>query len=127
MNLRYMLFAASTLACSIHAAEVINLDENNIRDVIEHSNKPVVIKAYADWCGHCNSYKPVFAGVADTFGDKYLFAQFDIDKSSKLAQQFSVSGVPTIILVKEKNVVATRPGAIPADELADILKTNLGE
>jgi thioredoxin 1 len=111
----------------MHASDIVELTEQNIKDVIEHSDKPVVIKAYAEWCGHCTTYKPVYAGVADKLADTYVFAQFDIDKQQKLAEQFNVSGVPAVILIKEKNWIATRPGAIPADDLTDILKTNLGE
>ncbi len=110
----------------LQAADIATVTESNLDSTIQQSDKPVVIKAYAEWCGNCQANKPVYQAIANELSGKYLFTQFNIDDEKKLAQQFDIHGVPTFILIKNKAVVDTLSGALPKDGLTERFNKSLG-
>jgi thioredoxin len=118
-----LFLVASTIA---QAAEILNVSEKNLDSTIEKSNKPLIIKAYAPWCGMCRKNKPVYEKLAEEMGHSYLFTQFDIDAEPKLAAKFGVTGVPTFIFVKDKRVVGSESGAKPYEELKAAFEKYVG-
>ncbi|MBY0110238.1 MAG: thioredoxin family protein [Candidatus Babeliaceae bacterium] len=93
------------------------------QDSIKESTKPIVIKAFATWCPHCTSMKPIFEQLEKELGQKYLFTELDIDTSPKLAQELEVISLPTFIFIKDKKETGRVIGDIEHDKLkADIEK-----
>lgn len=92
---------------------VISLEQ----DVIEKSTKPIIIKAFATWCPHCTKMKPIFQALEKELGAKYMFTEFDTDKSQDLTDQFNISSLPTFIFIKNKNEVGREIGEMSSAEL----------
>ena len=91
-------------------AEVINYD------------KPVLVDFWAEWCGPCRQVGPILDKLAKEYGDQIRVAKVDVDANPGLSQAFRVMSIPTIMLVKEKTIVFSQPGALPESAFRDLIK-----
>ncbi|MDB0441312.1 thioredoxin [Clostridioides difficile] len=104
-------------------AKVINTSE--FRSSVEGSKGVVVVDFFATWCGPCNMLGPVFAELGEEMKDEARFVKVDIDESLEIAQQFSVSTVPTMIIFKDGEPVETLIGFMPKNKIEMKVKSYL--
>ena len=101
----------------------INLTEPEFADTVEN-NEIVLLDFWAEWCGPCKAYGPVYERVSEDYPD-VVFAKIDTEAEPQLAQAFNVRSIPTTIAFKEGIGVFIQPGALPEDALRDLV-TKLG-
>ena len=101
----------------------INLTEPEFADTVEN-NEIVLLDFWAEWCGPCKAYGPVYERVSEDFPD-VVFAKIDTEAEPQIAQAFNVRSIPTTIAFKEGIGVFIQPGALPEDALRDLV-TKLG-
>lgn len=78
-----------------------------------------VVDFWAEWCGPCKTLAPAFASVSESFDGRAVFAKVNVDDAPQLAQRFQVLSIPTIVVLRDGEVVGTIVGARPARQLAD--------
>ena len=100
---------------------VINLDKNNFEEVT-NIDKPVLIDFWAPWCGPCRMQSPIIEKVAEEVGDDAVIAKLNVDENSEISSQFSVMSIPTIIILKDGQVVEKMVGLTPKERLISLLK-----
>jgi thioredoxin 1 len=96
---------------------VINLTKENFEETIEN-NDIVIFDFWAEWCGPCKQFAPIFEEVAAKHPD-IVFAKVNVEEEQELAQMFQVRSIPTIVFMREKIVVYSNPGLIPAQNLEE--------
>ena len=101
----------------------VNLSEPEFADTVEN-NEIVLLDFWAEWCGPCKAYGPVYERVSEDFPD-VVFAKIDTEAEPQLAQAFNIRSIPTTIAFKEGIGVFMQPGALPEDALRDLV-TKLG-
>lgn len=90
------------------------------------SSKPTIIKAFATWCHYCSRMQPIFEQVEKEVGQKYTFAEFDIEKAPELTKQLAVQSLPTFIFIKNNKEVGREVGAMSAESLKKLITKYLG-
>lgn len=73
--------------------------------------KTVVIDFWADWCGPCRQFAPVFSKVSAAYPD-VVFGKVDVDANPGLAQAFGVSAIPTLVVMRDQKVLFSQAGAM---------------
>ena len=98
----------------------VTMHESSFNEIIEE-NKLVIIDFWAEWCGPCRAYGPVFEGVSEEFPD-VVFAKVDTEAEQALAGSFGIRSIPTTVAFKEGIGVFMQPGALPEDALRDLIR-----
>lgn len=104
---------------------VISLEEAleagliDVRDGIIFSESiPVVADFYADWCGPCRDYSPIFHEVASKFGGAAIFISINTDNNPAVSKAYEVKNIPTTAFIgTEGTLVGKEVGALTADQL----------
>ena len=86
-----------------------------------HSDQPVLVDFYADWCGPCKAMTPVIQQVARETTGRVRVVKVNVDKNVAAAQLYNISGVPTFLLFKKGKVVWRHSGTIDQGSLLRLL------
>jgi thioredoxin 1 len=89
--------------------DIIQLNKENYKTVI-NSSKPVVIDVYADWCGPCKLFAPIFKELNSEYGNLYQFAKLNGDDEDSIREELQVTAFPTILFIKNGKVVGKHEG-----------------
>ena len=97
----------------------LDISEPVFAETIEN-NELVILDFWAEWCGPCRSYGPIYERVSDAFPD-VVFGKINTEEQQSLAGMFGIRSIPTTIAFKEGIGVFMQPGAIPEDALKDLV------
>lgn len=79
-----------------------------------------VIKFYADWCGPCRMYAPIFNKVADKYRDQVEVYDINVDNDPETAQKYEVRSIPFTVLVKEDRSIIRKVGILSENEIEEL-------
>lgn len=95
---------------------VIKISKENFVSEVLHSDKPVLLDFYADWCGPCRMMGPIVSEIASERSDVKV-GKINVDEQPELAMQFRVMSIPTLVVMKDGKVVNQAVGARPNRDL----------
>ncbi|WEJ71780.1 thioredoxin TrxC [Pseudomonas sp. PSE14] len=85
---------------------------------------PLLVDVWADWCGPCKSFAPVFEQAAARLSGKVRLAKLDSDANPNLSTRLGIRSIPSLILLRNGQEVARQSGAMPLPQLLDWLARN---
>jgi putative thioredoxin len=92
------------------------------QEVLDRSlQTPVLVDFWAPWCGPCKTLGPLLEKLAADYNGAFVLAKVDVDKEQQLAAYFQIRSVPTVMLVKDGQLVDGFPGALPEGQLQQFL------
>lgn len=102
----------------------IELNEQKFSNFVSHSDLPILIDLWADWCGPCKMMAPHFAEVAK-HNPQVVFAKIDTEANPRLSSAFNVRSIPTLVLMNKTTEIARISGALRSSQLQDWLDEQL--
>lgn len=100
---------------------VFNVNMENF-DLVKNSGKTVLLDFYADWCGPCRMVSPLVDEIAEE-NPQYLVGKINVTNEPELAQTFGVASIPTLVVMKDGNVVSRSAGARPKSQILAMLES----
>ena len=100
---------------------ILKITEENFEKEVIKSNIPVIVDFYADWCGPCKMMSPIIDAVAEEMGNKIKVGKINTDENINLAQKYDIMSIPTILVIKDGNVVKTFIGVTDKTTIVDEL------
>ena len=98
-------------------SDIPKLTENVFETEVLKSTIPVMVDFTAIWCGPCKMLEPVVTQLSQEWGGKVKIVKLDVDDNAKLAVQYGVMGVPTLILFIDGKPVQRMSGYQPRDRI----------
>ncbi|CAL4043814.1 Thioredoxin 1 [Buchnera aphidicola (Takecallis arundicolens)] len=100
---------------------IITLTNDNFRAVTRNIDKPVIIDFWADWCGPCKIFVPILEEIAKKYQNSLIVAKVNVDSCKEITLKYSIQSIPTLLLFKEKKLIARNSGVISKTEIEKLL------
>ena len=91
----------------------IKIGDNNFEAEVLNSEIPVVVDFWATWCGPCRKLSPVIDEIADEYAGKVKFVKVNVEQSVDVAKNYSISGIPCLLIFKDGESVERMTGLMP--------------
>ena len=106
-------------------SEVLHINDADFESIVVNSDIPVLLDFWAPWCGPCKMIAPVLDELAPEFVGKVKIVKMNVDDNQTTPAQFGVRSIPTLLLIKNGQVVATQVGALPKTQLANFINQHI--
>ncbi|MCD8018759.1 MAG: thioredoxin [Clostridiales bacterium] len=98
----------------------INITQDNFREEVLYSDKPVLLDFWASWCSPCRMVSPIIEEIATEHLDIKV-GKINVDEQSELAAKYNVMSIPTLIVIKNGKVSKQAIGARPKNQILELL------
>ena len=104
---------------------IFRLTKDNFDEVI-NGNKFVIIDFWAEWCGTCLSFAPIYIQISELYPD-VVFGRVNTQLEQDISARYRIQSIPTLIGLKSGEEVYRKPGAIPGQVLKDVVNEIKGK
>ena len=97
----------------------IDITADTFEETIE-KNDIVIVDFWAEWCGPCKSFAPIYEEVSEGYDD-VVFGKIDTEAEQELGAHFQIRSIPTLMIFREQVVIFSQPGMLNAQQLKDVI------
>ena len=104
---------------------VQKIDINSFDTEVKNSGKVTIVDFFADWCGPCRKLSPIIEEIEQELGEKVKFTKINTDENIELAREYQISGIPTLLVFKNGEMVERMVGLMPKNSIITNIEKHL--
>jgi thioredoxin 1 len=108
-------------------ANTLNFTDAGWDTEVLKAAEPVLVDFWATWCGPCRQMTPIIDQLADEYHGKAKIGKLNVDEQGQTAMRYQVRGIPTLLLFKGGQLVATKVGATGKGDVQKMLDEHIAQ
>ncbi len=104
--------------------KAVEITDANFEEVIG-TDQPVLVDFWAEWCGPCKMIAPVVEELAGDFEGKAIIGKLNVDENPNVSAKYGIRSIPTLLVIKNGEIVDKQVGAVPKNVLAGKIEAQL--
>ena len=104
---------------------IVHVTDASFEADVLQSDVPALVDFWAEWCGPCKMIAPILDEIAMEYAGKIKICKVDVDSNPETAAKFNVRGIPTLLILKNGVVEATKVGALSKGQLTEFIETQV--
>jgi thioredoxin len=105
--------------------EYIEVSDDIFEEQVLKNSLPTIVDFWATWCRPCLALAPIVESLAGQYAGKVQVAKLNIDENPKTPARYAVRSIPTLLLIKDGQVIETSVGAVPKSKVEELFKLAL--
>ncbi len=105
--------------------KILTLSDDSFENDVLKSEMPVLVDFWAEWCGPCKMIAPILDDVAGEYEGKLTVGKLNVDQNNVSPVKYGVKGIPTLLLFKNGDLVATKVGALSKTQLKEFIDAQI--
>ena len=106
-------------------SDIVNTTDANFEQDVLEAELPVLVDYWAEWCGPCKMIAPVLEEVATEYADRLQVCKLNIDENTDTPAKYGIRGIPTLMLFKGGEIIATKVGALSKSQLSAFIDASI--
>lgn len=103
----------------------VEFTDQNFDELALKSDKPVIVDFWAEWCGPCRMVGPVVEEISQDFDGRAVVGKVNVDQHAEISMKYGIRNIPTVLFLKNGEVVDKSVGAVPKNVLVEKLEAIL--
>ena len=104
---------------------IVHVTDASFEEEVLKAQGPVLVDYWAVWCGPCKMIAPILDEIAKKYDGKLKITKLNIDQNETTPPKYGIRGIPTLMIFKDGNVVATKVGALAKSQLTAFVDSNI--
>ena len=104
---------------------IVQLSDDSFEADVINSDKPVLVDFWAEWCGPCKMIAPILDDISKDYEGRLTIGKLNVDHNDQTPPKYGIRGIPTLLLFKNGEVVATKVGALSRAQLTECLDQHI--
>jgi thioredoxin 1 len=104
---------------------VQEVNVSNFEEEVIKNDKVTIVDFFADWCGPCRKLSPIIEEIEQELSDKVKFTKINTDENIQLAQEYQISGIPTLLVFKNGELIERMVGLMPKSSIITNIEKHL--
>lgn len=104
---------------------VTEVTDATFENIVIKSEIPVMVDLWAEWCGPCRMIHPIIDEISEEYAGKVLMTKLDVDNNRETTMKYGIRNIPTVLFIKNGEVVDKQVGAVPKRKFVEKLEAIL--